>query len=1504
MDRFNVIVGLFASVVSACLTTAQAGSITAAEIAPQPFGPAFPALDGWATGAWWKDSAATTAQPDVKGGRPFAVDVPRGDVIAFALYTVTVRPESRGTLKLSAQLFPLKPSAAREARLEIRRGDAWVEAARAQVHYPGWDVNFRVAGWDSSRDWPYRVRHGDEAIFEGLIRRDPADKPEITVAVMSCNSSRTTGARDELVTGLRKADPDLLFFAGDQTYRHTQHTVGWIEFGLQFRDVIRDRPTVTIPDDHDVGHGNLWGAGGKQATRKDGADGGYFYPADYVNMVQRQQTWHLPDPVDPAPVGQGIGVFFTRLVLGGLDCAILEDRKFKTGPLGAIPQMGPRPDHITDPTYDRASIDKPGLELLGPRQVAWLERWSRDWQGVRAKTALSATAFAGAVHLHGSPDNRLLADLDCNGWPQSGRNQALKLLKAAHASHLCGDQHLAVVMKHGIERHGDGPWSFTSPALVNTIYGRWWHPLDERPGANPVPGSPLPWTGDYEDGLGNTISIVAYANPEDVKDEKKRGDGYGIARFDFTKDTITFECWPRFPSVGADGSARQYPGWPVTVPLERPAPAEKPAAAVGASTAPAQPNVIVVLVDDMGWRDLSCQGSPYFETPHIDRLAASGMRFTHGYSACTVCSPTRAAMLMGQYPARLHITDWIPGHQRPHAKLSIPDWQKFLPLETVTVAERLQSAGYATASIGKWHLGGDAYFPEHQGFDRNIGGSDRGQPPSSFSPYKIPTLPDGPVGEYLTDREAAEAVSFIEVHRDRPFFLYLPHYAVHTPIQAKPAVKAKYAAKDAGGLAVNNAGYAAMVESVDDALGTILAALDRLGIRDRTAIVFTSDNGGLVSSTDNAPARAGKGSAYEGGVRVPFIVSWPGVTRPGTTSAEPVITPDIPATILDLTGAGPEPGQPLDGVSLAPALRGEPLGRDALYWHYPHYHPGGATPHSAVRAGDWRLVRFYEDGRRELYNLRADEGETTDLAAREPDRVTDLTEKLDAWLASVGAQLPTPNPAHDPARDTTARRPKRGRHDTQPAVQKTPNVLFLIADDASCHFGCYGCGWARTPAVDRLARDGLVFDNAYVPTSKCAPCRAAILTGRNPWQLEAAANHWPTFPPEYRAFTEVLAATGVACGGAGKVWGPGVAQTAGGDKRTWGLATVRRGKGIDAGAGFQAFLATRKPGQPFFYWFGSTNPHRKYEPDAGLAAGKKPTDIDRVPACWPDTDIVRRDMLDYATEIEAFDAEVGSLLAALDAAGEAENTVVIVTSDHGMPFPRIKGHTFDLAHRVPLVMRWPAGIVHPGRHVEAFVSAIDFAPTILDLERVDGVAGGMRPMMGASLADLLRDAPAHPRDRVILGRERNDVRCRPGTESGLGYPARAIRRGNLFYVHNFAPDRWPCGDPDLGLADTDAGPTKTLIEAAGEGDHFWQFCFGKRPADELYDLATDPDCVKNLAADPARSREVRRLKEELFAELTRQADPRLLGRGDAFDHYPSPQPVPGANPAPARPAPP
>ncbi|MFM7205821.1 MAG: sulfatase [Planctomycetaceae bacterium] len=439
-------------------------------------------------------------------------------------------------------------------------------------------------------------------------------------------------------------------------------------------------------------------------------------------------------------------------------------------------------------------------------------------------------------------------------------------------------------------------------------------------------------------------------------------------------------------------------------------------AAASGTAAAERPNVIVVLVDDMGWKDLSCQGSDLFETPHVDRLAASGMRFTNGHAACTVCSPTRAAMLTGQYPARLHLTDWIAGHERPYAKLRIPAWTKRLPLEAVTVAERLQADGYATASIGKWHLGGAGFSPEQQGFAVNRGGTEKGQPPSYFSPYGIDTLADGPAGEYLTDREAAEAVAFVEAHRDEPFFLYVAHHCVHTPIQAKPPVAATYAAKQPG-IPAQRAAYAAMVESVDDALGAILDSLDRLGIRDRTAIIFTSDNGGQAAITDMQPLRAGKGSAYEGGVRVPFIVAWPGVTAAGSTSDVPVITPDIAATILDLTGVGPAPTQPLDGASLAGVLRGGSLGRDAIFWHYPHYHPGGATPYSAIRSGPWRLVHFYEDDRDELYDLGTDPGETTDLATTQPAKAKKLRDALDTWLIDVGAQVPSPNPDADPVRD-------------------------------------------------------------------------------------------------------------------------------------------------------------------------------------------------------------------------------------------------------------------------------------------------------------------------------------------------------------------------------------------------------------------------------------------------------------------------------------------------------
>ncbi len=508
-----------------------------------PFGPDYPQLDSLTTGPWWE-----------KAPQIVSLNVPRDQVVAFALYT-----HDAGVLKLSAQLYPLLSNEPLEARLEVQRDGAWTEIARADIEYPGWSAHFRVDRWDATRSARYRVRHGDKATFEGTIRRDPLEKDEIVVASLGCNSSRTKGPRPEIVERLRRQDPDLLFFSGDQTYHHTEHTAGWIEFGLQYRDVIRDRPTICIPDDHDVGHPNLWGEEGGHSTHSGGADGGYFFPAAYVNMVQRAQCWHLPDPVDPAPVRQGITVYFTRLRVGGVDFAILEDRKFKTGPMGTIPQMGPRPDHINDERYDPRTIDRPGLQLLGERQLRFLRAWTGDWTGAEMKCVLSQTAFCGAVHLHGTPDNRLLADLDCNGWPQSGRNEALREIRRARAVHLCGDQHLAVTVKHGIDEHRDGPYGFTSPALVNTVYARWWHPKEERPGANPMPGISLPWTGDYQDGLGNKISMMAYANPDDLRDETKRADGYGLVRFNKRTGGVTFECWPRF------SQGEQFPGWPITV---------------------------------------------------------------------------------------------------------------------------------------------------------------------------------------------------------------------------------------------------------------------------------------------------------------------------------------------------------------------------------------------------------------------------------------------------------------------------------------------------------------------------------------------------------------------------------------------------------------------------------------------------------------------------------------------------------------------------------------------------------------------------------------------------------------------------------------------------------------------------------------------------------------------------------------------------------------------------
>ncbi|MBS3764098.1 MAG: sulfatase, partial [Planctomycetes bacterium] len=396
-----------------------------------------------------------------------------------------------------------------------------------------------------------------------------------------------------------------------------------------------------------------------------------------------------------------------------------------------------------------------------------------------------------------------------------------------------------------------------------------------------------------------------------------------------------------------------------------------------------RPNIVFILIDDMGWTDLGCQGSQYYETPHIDTLADQGMRFTNAYAACTVCSPTRASIMTGKYPARLNLTDFIAGHDHPWAKFSVPDWTKYLSHDETTFASVLNDAGYNTFFTGKWHLGGPDYYPETHGFDVNIGGCHRGLPPTYFSPYGIETIEDGPKDEYLTDRLTDEAIDLIEGSADEPFLMYLAHYAVHTPLEAKGDVVEKYANKDKHGQISEV--YAAMVEHTDDSIGRIMHKLEELEIADNTIFVFFSDNGGLTRATNNAPLRHGKGSAYEGGHRVPLIVRWPGSINPGSTCDTPVISTDFYPTLLEACGLPAMPEQHCDGKSLMPLLtESGQLQRQSLFWHYPHYH--FSTPYAAVRKDDLKLIEYFESGRTELYDLDEDLSEQNNLAESEPEK--------------------------------------------------------------------------------------------------------------------------------------------------------------------------------------------------------------------------------------------------------------------------------------------------------------------------------------------------------------------------------------------------------------------------------------------------------------------------------------------------------------------------------------
>lgn len=506
---------------------------------------------------------------------------------------------SKGILKLTAQMAPLGENDRDTIELEVEGDDGWKSVATAKIIAPGWTATFRVPDWDDERDTPYRVSYrlkpgdgdGKPFYWGGTIRRDPVDKETIVVAGFTGNHNNshgidqqpfdwTTGVwfpHDEVTRHVALQEPDLLFFSGDQVYEgdspsfpdreqiELDYMYKWYLWCWAYRDLCRDIPCIAIPDDHDVYQGNIWGEGGRQTDKDD--KGGYVHPAEFVKMVERTQTSNLPDAYDPTPIEQGIGVYYTDLLLGRISLAVIEDRKFKSGCNGRVPDGGAnRADHIVDPAFDVSRADVPGLKLLGDRQIEFLDHWVGDWSGADIKMAVSQTMFAGMATHHGANLQYLIADLDSNGWPQSGRQRALEVLRKGFAFHLGGDQHLATIVHHGIASHGDAIWSFCVPSVAN-FYPRMWMPPAE--GRNRPEGAPS-WMGEHFDGLKNRVTVYAATNPgpatgREPAELHDKMPGYGIVRLNKDKRTITMECWPRYANPNDPSTGSQYPGWPKTI---------------------------------------------------------------------------------------------------------------------------------------------------------------------------------------------------------------------------------------------------------------------------------------------------------------------------------------------------------------------------------------------------------------------------------------------------------------------------------------------------------------------------------------------------------------------------------------------------------------------------------------------------------------------------------------------------------------------------------------------------------------------------------------------------------------------------------------------------------------------------------------------------------------------------------------------------------------------------
>ena len=941
------------------------------------------------------------------------------------------------------------------------------------------------------------------------------------------------------------------------------------------------------------------------------------------------------------------------------------------------------------------------------------------------------------------------------------------------------------------------------------------------------------------------------------------------------------------------------------------------AATLAASNAAAQSraNVVLIYADDLGYGDVSAYGARRIKTPNIDRLAREGIRFTDAYAPASTCTPSRYAMLTGEYAFRKPGTGVLPGN----AALIIEPGR-------TTLASVFQKAGYTTGVVGKWHLGlGPTGGPDWNGEIRP-GPNDIGFD-SSFimaaTGDRVPTVyvenrrvvgldPADPIkvqyGEplgnwptgrgnpellkvhpshghdqtivngvsrigYMTGGKAAlwkdedmsdvftgKATAFIERNRAKPFFLFFSLHEPHVPRVPHP--------RFVGATTMGPRGDA--IAQLDWSVGQVLATLDRLKLTRDTLVLLTSDNGPVVDDgyrdqaveklgdhTPAGPLRGGKYSTFEGGTRVPFVVRWPARVKPAVSRAM-ISQVDLIASFTALLDApaparGDGPG-PRDSENVLPALLGTSATGRAVVVEQ-------SGMRLAIRQGVWKYIapsqgpriqqntntELGNDPEPQLYDLSRDIGERTNLAAAHPEKVRELS----ALLESIrGARV-------------------------QPPRARRPNIVLAIADDWSFpHAGIYGDTTVRTPNIDRLAREGARVTHAFVASPSCTPSRAALLTGQAVHRLEEGGNLWGFLPRAHEVYPDRLEASGYVVGFSGKGWGPGRFEPGGRTRNPAGAQFKN----------FDDFMERREKGRPFSFWFGTSDPHRPYEPGSGAQSGLKAESV-KVPGFLPDTPEVRSDLLDYYFEVERFDRDLGRIIDALERAGELENTIVIVTSDNGMPFPRAKANVHDAGARVPLLIRWP-GAARPGAVIESFVSLTDLAPTLLEgagAPPLDGITG-------RSLLPLLRGETQPGRERVFIERERH-ANVRRGD---LSYPVRAIRTKDYLYIRNLRPDRWPAGDPQLYVSvgpfgDIDGGPSKSVLldrQTDRAIAPFFLSATAKRPAEELYDLRRDPDQLTNVAGQPAHRAAQQRLRAELDRWMRETGDPRATVDDDRWDRFP------------------